>query len=341
MTTLLATIFVFGLLIFIHEFGHFLLAKRAGIQVHEFSMGFGPRIAGFKRGETDYNLRIFPLGGFVRFAGLDTDEEEVPPHKSYKNKTVWQRMSVIIAGPLMNFVLAVVLFTIIFLVQGYPSPTTTVGQVLPDRPAFEAGLRAGDEILAVNHREIGPWDWNKLSKVIKDHPGEAVVLTVKRDGAVRDINVTPDVQNGKGFLGIVPAFEPRHVGLIKSLYGGAEYTVRLTGMIINYLGQMIFHQAPADVGGPVRIVSEIGKVAQLGLVPLLHLAAFLSINLGLFNLLPIPALDGSRLFFLGWEGITGRPVAPEKENFIHLVGFGLLIVLMVIVTYNDIAELMM
>lgn len=339
MTTAIAVILVFGLLVFIHELGHFLAAKRAGILVYEFALGFGPRLGGIRRGETEYNLRAVPIGGFVRFAGLDPREESVSPARDYKHKPVWQRMVIIGAGPAANFVLAVFLFAAVILIQGLPMPTTIVDEVLPGRPAAEAGLAAGDRIVAVNGREIETWE--QLVSEISTRPGERLLLTVERKSTRLEIPVVPEADDGVGKIGIVPKARQVPVGPFKALAGGVQYTVQLTGMIIAFLGQMLLGQTPADVGGPVRIVAEIGTAAKLGITPLLHLAAFLSINVGLFNLLPIPALDGSRLMFLAWEGVTRRPLNPEREGTFHLVGFALLLLLIMVITYRDIAQLIM
>jgi regulator of sigma E protease len=340
MITAIAAVLVFGLLIFIHELGHFLVAKRAGVLVYEFALGFGPRLVGIRRGETEYTLRAIPLGGFVRFAGMDPQEEEVDAARSYQYKPVWQRMAVIGAGPIANFLLAVVLFAVVFMVQGLPVPTTVVAEVLPERPAVEAGFQQGDRIVAVDGRQVTTWD--QLVSKIGARPGERLVFTVEREGSLLDIPVIPEAEAGVGKIGIAPEVRPESVGFFVALSGGFQYTVQITGLIISFLGQMILGQVPTDgVGGPVRIVSEIGNAAQLGLTPLLQMAAFLSINVGLFNLLPIPALDGSRLMFLAWEGITRRPLNPEREGMFHLVGFALLLLLIVIITYNDIARLVM
>lgn len=339
MTTFLASVIIFGVLIVVHELGHFLAAKATGVLVYEFSLGFGPRLGGLRRGDTAYNVRLLPLGGFVRLAGMEPCEEGVPPERSFRHKPLRVRMAIIFAGPLMNFLLAVVVLAAVFLVQGLPTPTTRVLEVLPGEPAAEAGLQKGDRIVALDGREVASWD--ALVKEINARPGETVTLTVMRNGAPREIRVVPKAdQAGRGRIGVVPVAEMRPVGLGAALTAGAEYTLRLTALIVDFLGKMITQQAPVDVGGPVRVVAEIGKVAHLGVIPLMRLAAFLSINLGLFNLLPIPALDGSRLLFLTWEGLSGRPVRPERENLIHLVGFALLLMLMVVITYNDILRLL-
>lgn len=337
MTTAVAAIVIFGLLIFIHELGHFLVAKRAGVLVYEFALGFGPKLFGIKRGDTVYTLRAVPLGGYVRMAGMDPTEEEVERHQSFKYKPLRTRMAVIFAGPFMNFVLAAVLFAAIFLIQGYPVASTTVHEVMPGHPAETAGIEAGDRIVAIQGREIENWD--ELAHTIETSPGVPLTLTVERDGSRQEITVTPRQVDDRVLIGIVPQAVFERAGLFRAVTGGVEYTAQLTAMIITFLGQMIVNQAPLDVGGPVRIVSEIGVAAEQGMVMLLNMAAFLSVNLGLFNLFPIPALDGSRLMFLGWEGITRRPINPEKEGTFHLVGFALLLMLIVVITYNDIRQL--
>lgn len=340
MITAIAAVLVISLLVFIHELGHFLVARRAGILVYEFALGFGPRLVGIRRGETEYTLRAIPLGGFVRFAGMDPREEEVDAARSYQHKPVWQRMAVIGAGPLANFLLAIVLFAVVFMVQGLPVPTTIVAEVLPERPAVEAGFQQGDRIVAVDGRQVT--DWDQLVSEIGARPGERLVFTVEREEALLDIPVVPEAEAGVGKIGIAPEMRSEPVGPFAALSGGFHFTVQITGLILGFLGQMILGQVPTDgVGGPVRIIAEIGSAAYLGLIPLLQMAAFLSINLGLFNLLPIPALDGSRLMFLTWEGITRRPLNPEKEGLFHLVGFALLLLLIVMITYRDIARLVM
>jgi regulator of sigma E protease len=338
MTTAIAAIVIFGILIFIHELGHFAVAKRAGILVHEFALGFGPKLFSFKRDGTEYALRAVPLGGFVRMAGMDPHEEDVERHQSFQHKPLWQRMAVIFAGPFMNFVLAAVLFAVIFMFSGYPTASTTVQDVLPERPAAAAGIEPEDQIVAIDGREIGSWD--ELVAEINASAGTPLMFTVERDGKTIDFTITPERVDDRILIGIQPQAVMERVGPVKAVTAGVEYTVRVTALIVTILGQIITNQAPLDVGGPVRIVSEIGLAAEQGVVMLLQLAAFLSINLGLFNLFPIPALDGSRLMFLTWEGITRRPVNPEKENMFHFVGFALLLMLILVITYNDILQLL-
>ncbi|MEW6274502.1 MAG: RIP metalloprotease RseP [Bacillota bacterium] len=347
MQTFWAAVFVFGLLIIFHELGHFILARAVGIQIHEFSIGFGPRLFSIPRGETAYNLRLFPLGGFVRMAGMDPEEKITDEARSFNKKPVWQRMLVIGAGSVMNFVLAILILALIFMIQGVPAltpeglpkVTTVVEQLVPGGPAEKAGLLPKDKIVAIDGREITSWE--QMTEIIGARPDQNLTLTVRRAGEVKEILVTPRRdEQGKGKIGVYPAPELRRLSLFSALAAGTEYTVRVTAVIINFIGQMISGRAPADLGGPVRIVWEINRAAEFGMFNLLQLAAFLSINLGLFNLFPVPALDGSRLMFLTVEWVRGRPVDPVKENFIHMIGFGLLILLIVVITYNDLLQLL-
>lgn len=340
MLTFIATVFVLGIMIFFHELGHFSIAKLVGIKVHEFSMGFGPKLVGLSKGETTYNLRVFPFGGFVRMAGEGQNEEDDDPddERSFSKKTVGQRAAVIVAGPLMNFVVAAVLLAFVFTFQGLPVATTEVQEVISGYPAEKAGVIAGDKIIAVNGQPVE--DWEMVATLIGERREERITVTVERDGAEKQFDIeTIKDENGQGKIGIAPSYGYQKTGFLTSMAMGAEWTGRVTVMILEFIGKMIVGQEPVELGGPVMIVSEIGKAAQVGFLFLLQMAAFLSINLGLFNLLPIPALDGSRIMFLAWEKVWGRPVDPAKENFIHLIGFGLLILLMVAVTYNDIVRL--
>ena len=342
MLTFIASVFVFGLLIIFHEFGHFIVAKTVGIKVTEFSLGFGPKLLTVPRGETTYNLRLVPLGGFVNMAGMDPNEEtdENDIDRGFNKKPVWQRIAVIFAGPLMNFFLAVLLFAVIFMFQGQPVPSsgTGIGDVMPDYPAAIAGLAAGDKILSIDGITVD--NWNDMVAIINERPEKDIAVVVLRDGSELPVEMkTIRGEDGLGKMGIYPAEEYVKIGFLQSISLGLQWTVTFTAVIMEFISKMIFGQVPAELGGPVRIVNEIGVAAQLGFLMLLKLAAILSLNLGLFNLFPIPALDGSRILFLLWEKIRRRPFDPVKENFIHLVGFGLLLMLMLIITYNDILQI--
>ncbi|WP_366921671.1 RIP metalloprotease RseP [Metallumcola ferriviriculae] len=335
--TLLATVIIFGLLIFIHELGHFIVAKRAGVYVEEFSLGMGPKIVSRQKGETLYSLRALPIGGFVRMGGMESDLE-VPEGQGFNDKTVLARMSVIFAGPLMNFILAVILFVVVFMVLGVPSDANVVGRVLPDKPAAEAGLMAGDRITAVDGQKVT--NWMDLVRIIHNKADQEISLSIVRNGDEREFTAVPqlDPEYNVGLIGIEQSWE-RH-GLFGAIWLGLEQSYEITKLILVGFIQTFTGQIEAEVSGPVGIYSLVGQAMKFGFGTLLNFTALLSLNLGLINLFPIPALDGSRLVFLGFEGLRGRPLDPDKENMIHLIGFALLMMLIIVITYNDIAKLL-
>ncbi|MFZ5649549.1 MAG: RIP metalloprotease RseP [Bacillota bacterium] len=342
MSTFLASVIVFGVLIFFHELGHFAVAKLVGIKVHEFSLGFGPKLLSLVRGETAYNLRAIPLGGFVRMAGMDPNEpSDTEEDRSFNKKPVLHRVAVIFAGPLMNFVLAMVLLAVVFMAYGLPDvPTTTVQDTLKGKPADVAGIRGGDVIAEIDGKRID--NWEQLSKTVGASPGRELSVTVLRNGERHSFKVVPYRDDkGMGKIGIHPA--PKKVDPFTALASGGKYIVVMSYQILDYLGRGIVGLVPLELGGPVRIVATINEAVRSTswFINLMSLSAFLSVSLGLFNLFPIPALDGSRILFLFIEKLRGRPVEPQKENFIHMVGFGFLIVLIVVITYNDILQLIM
>ncbi len=331
------SIIIFGLLILVHEFGHFITAKRNDVKVHEFSLGMGPTILGMKKGETVYNLRLLPLGGFVRMAGMEDQDEEDDP-RGFNKKTVLQRMWIIFAGPLMNFITALILFIVAFMGVGIPSNSNVIGQVLEGQPAAEVGLQSGDRIMEINGEKVETWQ--DLVKIIHSNPDQRVILTINRDDQIQKVQVVPrkDAESGVGMIGIMQSWEKK--GLITATSMGLQQAYEFSKLIIVSIVQMITGAIKPEVAGPVGVVSMVGEVSQFGLGSLMTFAGILSINLGLINLFPIPALDGSRLVFLGFEGLRGRPVDPAKENFIHLVGFVLLMALMVVITYQDILRIL-
>ncbi|HEY8875765.1 MAG TPA: RIP metalloprotease RseP [Desulfosporosinus sp.] len=351
MLTTLAIVFVFGSMVMIHELGHYMVAKWIGVKVIEYSFGFGPKLFGYQGKETLYALRIIPLGGFVKLHGMDPEIDEngkdviAPIHdeRSFMNKPVWQRMAVIVAGPIMNFVLAIILFVGVFAYLGIPTPASTniVGSLAPGKPAVTAGIQPGDTILAVNNEST--LDWTGLTQVIWAKPDQVLSLTVERgkDKQRQTVSVKAekDAPTGHGMIGIAPEIIYTHASILQSTRYGLERTFDFTKTIMGLLTQMITGKIPADVGGPVMIAQVIGEGAHQGLANLLSLTGVLSIQLGLINLFPIPALDGSRLIFLLIEGVRGKPLQAEKENMIHLVGFVLLMALMIAVTYKDILRI--
>lgn len=340
MSTLTSAILVFALMILFHELGHFVAAKMAGITVHEFSIGFGPKLIGFKSGGTLYAVRILPLGGYVRMAGMENNDYDDP--NGFNHKTVKSRAGVIFAGPFMNFVLALVLFVVTFTVIGIPqySNSNIIGEVIPGRPAEAAGLRAGDKIIAANGKTVS--NWEDLVTIVRANPEREMTLQVLRQGREVSFKVTPELepQQKIGQIGIRQEVAWQHMGFGEAVVNGLKQTGYLIMAILGSIGQLISGTAPpGGLAGPVGITQMIGEAAQGGLAYLLNFAGILSINLGLINLLPIPALDGSRLIFLGIEGVRGRPVEPDKENLIHMIGFALLMLLFLVVTYNDVVRL--
>lgn len=333
MTTILASVIIFGILIFFHEFGHYFAAKRAGIGVLEFAIGFGPKLISFKKDGTRYSFRIIPLGGFCRLVGEEPEEAE--QENSFQNKSLKDRLAVIAAGPVMNFVLAALLFFLILFIFGIP--TNGLGEVLPESRAARAGLQPGDVILAIDGREVKSWE--NIVQTINNSSDKMLIFTIERDGEIKEIGVTPrkDPQTERGLIGIAPQIK-KYV-FFSSLRLAVSNTWWFTRLIVVNVAQMFSGQAPPDVAGPIGIVQMVGEVAQTGISNLMALAAILSIHLGLINLLPIPALDGSRLVFFLIEGVRGKPIDPDKESLIHLIGFAFLIFLTIIIAFKDLVRL--
>ena len=336
MVTIILAILIFGLLILAHELGHFLAAKWVGIKVHEFAIGMGPAVVSKPFGETRYSLRLFPIGGFNKMAGMEPGDENNP--RGFNAKSIPQRTAVIGAGSLMNFVLAVILFIFVFAVLGVPSNSNVIGKVSPNSPAWEAGLQSGDKIVAIEGQKVTTW--GDLVSVIHNGAGEQLLFSIERKGEAFSVEITPqlDAERELGLIGIRQSVERK--GLVNSVILGVTNTVGIIAAIFSGLFKMLLGTAPAEVAGPVGIVTILDDVARFGLANVLNFAAILSLNLGLINLFPVPALDGSRLVFLLFEGLRGKPVDPVKENVIHLIGFALLIGLMIFITYQDILRIL-
>lgn len=340
--TILITILMFGLLIFVHELGHFTVAKWADVKVFEFSLGMGPKIFSFTKGETDYSLRLFPIGGFVRMAGENGADEEdennkddfVEDERSLNNKSIPVRMAVLSAGSFMNLVLGAVLFVGLFMFIGIPSNETVIGKVLTGRPAAQAGLMAGDKIIEVNGKKIAAWQ--DLTDYIHKHPLEKITFSIIRNNQPKQITIKTikDAKTGFGLVGIEQTWKSQ--GIFTSLKLGFINTFEFTRVLLVALFKMITGQLKPEFAGPIGVTKMVGQAAQYGLANVLSFIAMFSLNLAVLNMLPIPALDGSRVALLILEGLRGKPLDPEKEGLIHLIGFALLILLMIIVTYQDI-----
>jgi len=332
MQTLIAAIFVFGLLILAHELGHYFVARLTGIRVLELAVGFGPKLVGWSRAGIDYSLRAVPLGGFCRLMGEDPEEAKDPD--SFPQKPITSRMAVLLAGSVMNLALALlVFFLIFFFFVGTPVNTSEIGHIVEDSPAEEVGLQVGDRITGIDNEPVETF--NDVVTVVSARSGEEFPLTVERNGEEISFMVTAEQEpeTGRGIIGIGQALD--RYNLLPSI----QQSFRQYGMIMAAFYYTLSGQAPLDVAGPVGIVHVIGEVAQTGFVNLLMLTALISINLGIINLLPIPALDGGRILFLIIEAVRGRPIEPEKEGFIHFLGFAFLITLILFITYQDVLRL--
>jgi len=345
---ILWAVVVLGVLIFVHELGHFLVAKRAGVAVLKFSLGFGPRIAGFTRGGTEYLLSAIPLGGYVKMLGEDPKEEVVDQERSFSSKPVGWRSLIILAGPGANFLLAIAIFWVVFMV-GVPTLATKVGDVMDGFPAKAAGLLRGDRIVAIEGRPVERWE--ELAKQIHQSPGRPVRLTVQRGDRSFDLSVAPKATKQKnlfgeeqeiGLLGIAPAeeFLTERSNPIAA-FGMALYkTYDLSRLIVITFVKLLQGVVPAKtIGGPLLVAQMAGEQARLGVLNLLFFTALLSINLAILNLLPIPILDGGHLFFSLIEAVRGKPVSMQKREMAQQVGLVLLVALMIFAFYNDIFRL--
>jgi regulator of sigma E protease len=359
MNTLISFVIVLGLLIFVHEFGHFIWAKIFGVRVLKFSLGFGPRLIGKQLGETEYLVSAFPLGGYVKMFGENPGEvadEELSPaerRRSFALRPVWQRFVIVAGGPVFNLIFAMLLFFLIVFVAGMPQPVdnTTIGGVGPDSAAAEAGLEPGDTILAIDGTRTESWE--DVSRLIKNSNGSKVVLTLLREDRQLDVAVTPrmeEVRNIFGeevgeryMIGIARSEEVvyEEVGLVTALQAGVSQTWSWIYLTIMGLIKIIQKVVPAsELGGPILIAKIAGERMEAGWINFLYFMGVLSVNLGILNLLPIPILDGGHLVFFSVEAILRKPLNLRTMEIMQQIGLVLLGTLMVFVFYNDIARLL-
>ena len=333
--TVVIAIAVFMLIILIHEFGHFIAAKSIGVLVHEFSIGFGPKIIKWKKGETDYSLRLFPLGGYVKLEGED---EKSDNPRALSNKPAIKKLFVMAAGAVFNLLSGFIVMTLVFAFQpGYT--TLTVNKVLTEIPGAQAGqlIKPGDEIVALDGKKV--LNYKDFSFLMGNtQQGQPVEITLKRDGEKKDIEITPVLYEGRYVLGI--EMETKDMTLWDAVVCGFKEMFFVVRVIIYSLMMLITGKVPvSEMSGPVGTTMLIGQAAQLGILNLMYMFALLSANIGIFNLIPFPALDGGRIFFLIIELIRRKPIPPEKEGMIHFIGLVLLMLLMVFVTSSDIYKL--
>ena len=350
LTTIVATGIVLGILIFVHELGHFILAKKLGVKILKFSLGFGPKLIGKKIGETEYQIAVFPLGGFVKPLGEDPHEEIKTEeyHRSYWAQPIWKRTLIIVAGPFFNFFLAVVLFSTINLF-GIPFMPPKIGGVTSGLPAEGAGLKKGDVVLSIGGEPVSQWD--DVAKIIRNSDGKELTIKVKRNEEIMEVRVTPQPFTDKDMFGEeIKTFRigiesPKEilvqkVGPFEAVGKGFSQTwfgIKLTVVSIIKLIERVI---PAKtIGGPILIAQMAGEQAKRGLLSLVLFTAILSINLGVINLFPIPILDGGHFLFLSLEAILRKPLSIRKMEIAQQIGLIFIILLMLFAFYNDLIRL--
>jgi len=352
-------VLVLGGLIFVHEMGHFLAARACGVEVEEFSLGFGPKLAGFRRGGTLYALRLIPVLGYVRMAGMypaeadgtaDGERSRAANARGvgFASQPLAQRVLMIAAGPLVNFVIAFLLYAIVLGGVGLPvSPTLRIRAVDHGMPAAAAGIHPGDTVVAINQATVGTWE--DLHQAIRAAAGtsgdKAMQVTLRRGSTERTVLVKPEHTASGPLIGIVPIVRTSRLPPLQAILRGAVATFasvyqNLAGLVGLIAAALAHQNSQAQLMGPIGIGSAIDQANQAGTAALMLLAAILSANLGILNLLPIPALDGGRLAFLGVEWLRGgRPIDPTKEGLVHFIGLAVLMAFIVLVSMHDITQL--
>lgn len=370
--TVVYAIIVLGILIFVHELGHFLLAKMMGVSVEKFSLGFGPKLIGKKIGETEYLLSAFPLGGYVKMFGeggfieggeshhpadsetADSKQDSEPvmrelteeeKSRSFAHKPVPARIAIVMAGPVFNLLFAWLIFIVLCMI-GVPTVTTKIGEALKDKPAARAGIQKGDVITSINNTRINHWE--QIAECVVASKGQPLTLSVKRDGRELSFTITPEPRVSKNLfgekingyaIGVASAGEvvTEHFGPVQAVIKGTEQTWKVIDLTILSLVKMAQRIVPMDsVGGPIMIAKMAGEQASAGGASFLAFMALLSINLGVLNLLPVPVLDGGHLLFYFMELIFRRPVPQKVREYAQQIGMVLLLGLMVLAFYNDI-----
>ena len=349
MTTILSTLFVLGILVFVHELGHFLVAKKSGIRVERFSLGFPPKMFGKKIGETEYMISWIPLGGYVKLAGENPDEISGQPWE-FVSKPVLTRALVILAGPAMNFFLAILFFWGIFFFAGQQKvqdDQTVIGFVSQGSPAQLAGIKENDQILSINGIPVK--NFKEMSELIHKHPEKKITVKWKRGGQVfeKEILTKKDKvldETGKtkeiGKIGIGPVATRIKLNIFQSFAAALSITFTFCSEILKFLYGLVTGTLSLKlIGGPIFIAQVAGETARQGILSLMSFTALLSVNLALLNLLPIPALDGGHLLFLLIEKLRGKPLSLKQRSIIQQIGMAFLLLLIILVTYNDIFRL--
>ncbi|MDB5598894.1 MAG: metalloprotease RseP [Xanthobacteraceae bacterium] len=357
-------LFVLTIVVFFHELGHFLVARWCGVKVLVFSIGFGPEIVGFNdRKGTRWKISAIPLGGYVKFFGDDTAASTPDPEaiaamapaerrQSFHHQPVAGRAAIVAAGPIANFLLAIVIFAGIFMFYGKQNTTPRVDAVQPDSVAAAAGFKPGDLVVSINGQKID--NFTDMQRLVSISAGQTLAVEIERDGKRQVLTAVPALQERKdnfgntlrlGVLGISRSMAPEDLKLdpvppLAAIGLGVKETWFVVERTLSYLGGVVVGRESADqLGGPIRIAQVSGQVATGGIVPLVHLAAVLSVSIGLLNLFPIPLLDGGHLLFYAIEAIRGRPLSERAQEFGFRIGLTLVLMLMIFATFNDIVHL--
>ena len=341
--TIIYFIIVLTVTVMVHELGHFICAKKSGVYVYEFSIGMGPKIFSRKKGETDYSIRLLPIGGFVSMAGEDMESaDNVPKDRQLCNKSFKARFMTMIAGVTFNILLAIILLFIVGLIKGNLLHDTKINNIQDAYPIYETNIEIGDQITKIDGVKISSYDDILLELTVKS--GQTVDMTVKhQDGTIETVSVEPiytERDNQSGYSYGFTIDTEKEYGIIAAIKYSFKKTINLVSQMYKILYYLITGKLSLDnLSGPVGIFKIVGDAASTGLLNIIYLIAYLCINVAIINLLPLPAFDGGRVLFLIIEKIKGSRVNPKIENSIHAVGFVLLMILMVFVTYNDIIKL--
>ena len=344
--SLLYFILILGAIVLVHEFGHFIFSKLFGVYVYEFSIGMGPKILHWKKkgGETEYCIRAIPIGGFVSLAGEDADDNsKIDKKRKLYSKPVWQRLIIMIAGATFNFLFAFVILFVSALIYGSVSTKPIVASVSEEYPAYTAGIKEGDTIVSINKQKVS--SWNEVKLYIQTSEGKELNIVLKdKTGTKREVKVIPiEVKDDEGNISYAVGIGLDNTvrrGLWTSLKHATQTTCSLYKLMLTTLKQLITGKfSVSDLSGPVGIYSVVDSQSKQGLESILYLIAYLSMNVGVINLIPFPAFDGGRVLFLIIEKIRRKPIKAKTEGMINSIGFILLMLLMVFVTINDVIKL--
>ncbi len=327
--TIIYALLIICVLIFFHELGHFMAAKACGVKVNEFAIGMGPKVLKKQKGETLYSIRAFPLGGFCAMEGEDEDSQD---ERAFNRKSVWKKAIIIVAGAAMNLIIAIILMIAVNYMNGVP--TTTISQVEENSPAYTAGIQKGDKILSINDKKINSWD--DVQAVKNAVNTRELNIKVQRKDTELNIKTTLKENDRNKIIGIVPVSEKN---IVKAIANGPSATWNMAKSMYSGLYSLITGKVSAkELSGPVGIVYLINKGISRGFATVLYLTSLISLNLAIINMLPLPALDGGRLLMVIIRRLTGKAISSKVEGVIHAVGLGLLLLLTIYVTWNDIVR---